>query len=105
MTTLDNDAQSLIYNFIHHDKANNTQIVGTQQNVQPILDAAKQRRSHFDERARWQGDWHHVAHIPLVDYFQMLYAVDRDEQAFQKAIKIYLNDPDKKNYRTRPGRV
>jgi hypothetical protein len=105
MTTLDRDAQSLIYSFVHTDKADNKLIIGQQQDVTPILEAAKQRRSHFDERARWKGDWHHVGYIPLVDYFTMLYAVDRDEDAFQKAIKIWANNSETCNYRSRPGRV
>lgn len=101
----DSDPAAGIQSFWQSEHDGSKYTVGTIQDVSPILEAAKERRSHFDERAGWKGEWHHCSHIPLTVYYKMLNMVEGDEHAFQKALKIWLNDPDNKNFRTRPGRV
>lgn len=101
----ENDPAAGIRSFWQADHDGSKYTIATQQDVTPILETAKHLRSHFDEKAGWKGDWHKVAHIPLVDYFRILNLCENDEHAFQKAIRIWINDPSNKNYRTRPGRV
>lgn len=73
--------------------------------VDPIAEIAKARFNQFDERANWKGDWHHVGVIPeyvmeyewRVNKRKML--TDRDY------VKHWLNDPNNRAFRTRPGRI
>ena len=56
-----------------------------------------------DERARWKGDIHLVARIPL----SVLYMKGNEgvRHGDQRALRRFLNDPDNRAFRVRPGRV
>jgi hypothetical protein len=75
--------------------------IETVQDVTDIVEANKVTFNSTDERARW-GEWQRVAHIPLVvleDLKKKKIAED------PKAMKAWLNDPNNRAFRTRPGRV
>jgi hypothetical protein len=91
---------------IAHMPDADTFVVETHQDVSQIIEQNKAMYAQTDEKARW-GDWTHIAQIPL-SVFQELnkkgicrgfHIVD------QTAMKAWLNDPDNKYFRVRPGRV
>lgn len=73
--------------------------------VDPIAEMAKARFNQFDERANWKGDWHHVGVIPqyVIDYE---WRVNKRKMLTDKAyVKHWLNQPENRAFRTRPGVV
>lgn len=77
-------------------------IIQTTQDVTPFVEANKKAYANFDERSNWKGEWHHVATIPLHTFFEMKKkGITESNQKFKR----WLNDPDHKYFRTRPGRV
>lgn len=81
-------------------------IVKHEQNVAPILEANKAVYNQTDERARW-GELTRVAEIPnsvIADLNRQ--GIMRGFTVIdQKRMKAFLNDPDNRFLRTRPGRV
>jgi len=73
------------------------------QNAQPIVDANRAAYNDTDERAGFKGDLHLMARIPLSVLFmpENRGLLEQDQQT----IKRFLNDPDNKHFRVRPGRV
>jgi len=57
----------------------------------------------FNERDnKWKGDAnHHIASIPLPVYFQLKRRIGNDKKAFLK----WLEDPDNRVFKTKPGRL
>jgi len=71
------------------------------QEVSDVLAANKERYKYFDERSRW-GDGDHVASIPLVVWEDLQrQGIANDKKRFA----AWLNDPDNRAFRTRPGRI
>lgn len=81
-------------------------VVKSEANLTPILEANKAAYNATDERAKW-GELSRVAEIPFV------VIEDLNRQGImrgfavldQKRMKAWLNNPDNKFFRTRPGRV
>ena len=73
----------------------------TVQNVTPYLEAAKASFNNTDERARW-GEWTKVATIPLSVLQHLKQQGIADDP---KKMKRWLNAPETRYFRTRPGRV
>jgi hypothetical protein len=74
------------------------------QDVQPILDANKAAFDH-DNRG-WKGDgMHHVARIPMVVIEKFKVEQGIDLLTDQAAMRQFLNDPDNKYFRTKPGQI
>lgn len=72
-----------------------------EQDVTDIVEDCKARMASTDERARY-GDMAHVASIPMSIYNELLAkGIINDQQA----LKDWLNNPDNRVFRTRPGRV
>jgi hypothetical protein len=91
---------------IAHMPDGDTFVIETQQDVKNIVEQNKAMYAQTDENARW-SEWTHIAQIPL-SVFQELnkkgicrgfHIVDT------KAMKAWLNDPDNRHFRVRPGRV
>lgn len=76
-------------------------VLRTTCDLSPLVDYAKGQFNQVDERARW-GDGQHVAHIPAVVWAQFVKEGKHTDRAF---IKSWLNDPDNRAFRTRPGRI
>lgn len=76
--------------------------IHTVQNVTDIVEDAHEQYKGKDERSRWSGDLHHVAHIPAVIVQDLRRRGIWDDE---KALRRWLNDPDNRCFRTRPGRV
>jgi hypothetical protein len=85
--------------FTYHDDRDAFSIE-TVQNVDDVLDENK--RDYNDAQTGWKGDMHKVASIPLSLYWELKMQGIIDDQT---ALKRWLNDPDNKYFRTKPGRV
>jgi hypothetical protein len=83
-----------------HADAENIRIE-TVQDVTDIVEANKSTFNSTDERARW-GEWQRVASIPLAVLNDLKTKKIAEDP---KAMKKWLNDPDNRLFRTRPGRV
>lgn len=91
---------------IAHDDGEGGLILETRQNVTPFLEQNKASYAQIDERARW-GEFTKIASIPFAVIQELnkkgilkgFHIVD------QKAMKAWVNDPDNRYFRTRPGRI
>ena len=86
----------------HYDADKDEATIETTFDVQAIGEDNKAKYNSFDERASWNGDMHHVASIPMSLFYQMKAEGKLDDQAY---LKRFLNDPDNRVFRTRPGTV
>lgn len=76
--------------------------VETLQDVTDLADQNKALLAMTDERANWKGDMHRVASIPMAVYMDLQKRGIVDDT---RAFKRWLNDPDNRVFRTRPGTV
>lgn len=88
-----------IRRYFHWDDSNNTFLIETEQDVEPIL--ATNRQEFNEAPDRW-GEWTRVASIPLSIYYDLKKKGIADDDA---AMKKWLSDPDNRFFRTRPGRL
>ena len=105
MKILSNDAITGIRQIAQNDGEGGL-VITTEQDIGAALEANKRAYNQVDEREKW-GDMTHVAHIPLAVFQELnkkgicrgFFIVD------QKAMKAWLNDPENRHFRVRPGRV
>ena len=91
---------------IAHDDGEGGLILETRQNVTPFLEQNKASYAQIDERARW-GEFTKIASIPFAGIQEL------NKQGILKGfhivepkkLKAWLNDPDQRFFRTRPGRI
>jgi hypothetical protein len=85
----------------HEDDDGNVTIQ-TVQDVTAVVEANKAAFNQVDEKANWKGDLHKVGSIPMSIYFDLQRrGILHDE----KRLKVWLNDPENRVFRTRPGKV
>ena len=100
----------------HYDAIENRSIIETMQDIEPILIRNRADYNSFDENARWgsptrqsEETFHHVARIPDVILEQMPAEMRQGfisgKGLHGKALLRWLNDPDNRMFRTRPGRL
>jgi hypothetical protein len=87
--------------FWHEDEDGNVTIQ-TSQDVSDVIEANRLQFNQVDERANWKGDLHKIGSIPMSIYYDLKRRGILDDQA---ALKRWLNDPDNRLFRTRPGQV
>jgi hypothetical protein len=82
-------------------------IIETAQDVTPIIEANKAQYNSTDERKRWGDGWEKVGSIPLtmIQKLNELGICKGFAIVDQKKMKAFLNDPENRYLRTRPGRV
>jgi hypothetical protein len=85
----------------HYDEEKDEATIQTQQDVTDVIEENKNEFNQIDERAKW-GEFNKVASIPLSLYYQLKAEGKLDDQAYMKR---WLNDPDNRHFRTRPGEV
>lgn len=85
----------------HYDADKDEATIETEFQAGNIIEANKEEFNSIDERARW-GEWSKVASIPMTLFYRLKQQGIIDDPA---AMKKWLNDPDNKLFRTRPGRV
>lgn len=74
---------------------------------QDVEDLVARNRAQYNAHSdhgptRWKGNWHHVGEIPMSVYH------DLEEQGIlhdKSALFKWLNDPDQRDFRTKPGRL
>jgi hypothetical protein len=86
----------------HYDAEKDEATIETIIDATQIVSDNKDRFNSFDERANWKGDMHHVASIPMALFYQMKAEGKLDDQAYMKR---WLNSPENRAFRTRPGEV
>lgn len=77
-------------------------VIQTSQEVGHIVENNKKLYADVDERANWKGNWHKIATVPLHTFFELKKRGITDSTS---KFKRWLNDPEHKYYRTRPGKV
>ena len=100
---LDYDPETKITQWYHCDSHTGDISLETSQDVTGLIEHTKGDFNQIDERANWKGDVHKVASIPLSIYNDL--AKKSNNFKDQRAIRKWLNDPDNRVFRTRPGRV
>ena len=86
----------------HYDPETDEATIETQQDVTNIVEDNKNLYNATDNKANWTGEWHWVARIPLSIYYELKSSGKLADQAYMKR---WLNDPDNRFFRTRPGQV
>lgn len=86
--------------YFAYNDADDTFTIETEYNADALVEANK--RSFNDAGGNWKGDMHRVAQIPMPLYWELQEKGILDDQA---AFKRWLNDPDNRFFRTRPGKV
>ncbi len=81
-------------------------IIKYEQDVAPILELNKAAYNQTDERARW-GEMAHVAELPnsVIADLNTKGIMRGFTVIDQKRMKAFLNGPENRYLRTRPGRV
>ena len=81
-------------------------VIQSSTDIAPILEANKARYNQTDERARW-GNGQLVADIPftVIDDLNRQGILRGFAVLDQKRMKAWLNNPDNRYFRTRPGKV
>ena len=96
---ISDDAVTGIKTFLTYDAATDEAVISKEQDVQAIVE---QNKREFNEAPERWGEWTKVGSIPLSVYY------DLQRQGIlndQKAMAKWLNDPDNRAFRTRPGTV
>lgn len=100
-----NNFRSRKAHFLDDDKL----VIETSQDVSGIVESNKRQFNSFDERARWSGDLlgNKIASIPLtvIDDLNRQGIMRGFHVIDQARFKAWLNEPDNRAFRTRPGRV
>ena len=86
----------------HYDAEKDEATIETIIDATQIVSDNKDRFNSFDEKANWKGDMHHVASIPMALFYQLKAEGKLEDEAYMKR---WLNDPDNRAFRTRPGEV
>lgn len=93
------DAFTGVTTYWLYDEGTDTAVLRKEQEVTGIVEI---NRAEFnDAPARW-GDGQRVASIPMTVYWELKRTGIVDDQA---ALRRWLNDPDNRFFRTRPGAV
>lgn len=86
--------------WFHYDDADQKFTLETVQDIKPILE--DNQYENLNVTRGWKGEFHHVARVPNVVIEQLRkdgILQDRDR------LKAWLNDPDNKCFRTKPGHL
>lgn len=89
-----------ISQYFHSDDEGNISLE-TVQDVSPIIENNRAQFNAVDERAKW-GEGQKVASIPMSLFHKLKREGILDDQA---AFRRWLNDPENRFFRTRPGTV
>lgn len=85
---------------VHHGDGSLT--VDNSQDAEPVLEDNKMRYNSVDERTRWNDFSNRVASIPLVVWWDLVKRGIADDE---KALRKWLDDPENRHFRTRPGKL
>jgi hypothetical protein len=76
------------------------------QDISGIIESNKAQFNAIDEKAKW-GEWTKIASIPnvVVDELNKQGIMRGFAVLDEKRFRLFLNDPDNRFFRTRPGQV
>ena len=106
---IDSDPATGITQWYHYDDTTGDIGLETQQDVTAIVEHNKALFNQFDERARWghplkqSVGQHLIGRVPSLIHLELLKITNNGKD--QKAFNKWMNDPDNRVFRTRPGRV
>jgi hypothetical protein len=90
---------------IHHAHADEYAI----ETVQDVTEIVEENKMAYNARGgeRWKHFVNHVAQIPTSIYYDLKRKgiIDDKRDPEMKALRRWLNDPDNRAWRTRPGRL
>lgn len=86
----------------HYNGDTDEAVIETIVDATAVVEENKAQFNQMDEHSTWKGDMHRVASIPISLYYDLKAKGIADDPARMKA---WLNDPDNRFFRTRPGRV
>ena len=96
---INDDAFTGVKTFYDYDAGKDEAIISKEQDVSAIIEQNK--REFNDAPERW-GEWTKVGSIPISVYYELeRQGITKDQEAMKK----WLNDPDNRYFRTRPGTV
>jgi hypothetical protein len=80
--------------------------IENKQDITEIIESNKAQFNAIDEKAKW-GEWTKVASLPnvVVDELNKQGIMRGFGVLDEKRFKAFLNDPDNRFFRTRPGQV
>ena len=96
---INDDAFTGVKTYYNYDADKDEAIISKEQDISGITEANKAEFNAAPER--W-GEWTKVGSIPLSVYYEL------ERQGIlndQKAMAKWLNDPDNRAFRTRPGTI
>lgn len=96
---ISDDAFTGIKTFMTYDADTDEAVISKEQDMTAIIEQNKQEFNAAPERF---GEWSKVGSIPLSVYYEL------DRKGIlkdQKALAKWLNDPDNRAFRTRPGTI
>ena len=85
----------------HYNTETDEATVETSQDITAIIEENKQDFNLQEKHSKY-GEWNKVASIPLSIYFELKAQGKLDDDAYMKR---WLNDPENRYFRTRPGQV
>lgn len=97
----DHDPMMGITRYFYHDEETGESTIETVQDVTAIGELNKAKYDAHTSLDRW-GDGKIVASIPMSVYAKMLREGKTNDQAYMRR---WLNDPENRMYRVRPGKV
>lgn len=86
----------------HYDDTTEESHIETISDVTELIEDNKARFNSVDERAPYKNEFHRVASIPMNLYYKLKAEGILGDQ---KAMKKWLNNPDNRLFRVRPGVV
>ena len=80
--------------------------IETAQDISGIIESNKAQFNAIDEKAKW-GEWSKIASLPfvVVDDLNKKGIMRGFAVMDEKRFRAFLNDPDNRFFRTRPGQV
>ena len=93
------DALTGITTSMVYDADADEAVITKEQDVTAIIEANK---AEFNESPQRWGEWTRVGSIPLSVYYDL---ERKGILSDQKALAKWLNDPDNRAFRTRPGTI
>jgi hypothetical protein len=88
-----------------HDVDGN-HFIETKQDISAILESNKAQFNAIDERAKW-GEWTKIASLPnvVIDDLNSQGIMRGFAVVDEKRFRAFLNNPDNRFFRTRPGQI
>lgn len=105
---LDHDPESGVSTYHHYDPVTNVTHIERVQDVEPMLNLAKEAYKDEDRKKKGIKDsWWHVAQIPVIVQEKWLrdHGVNCLEKDHWPAVRRLLNSPEWRYLRTSPGRI